>query len=275
MNGRRGSGRREDGQILALFAGALLVLILIGGLVIDGGNVFVVRRDSQNSADLGSMAGTKRLADYYVKAPGSPGQAFKVSAPADNVYTAIATRMGQNDCPTGAGSICSWTARYIGPRSGSTFQDLGPVLATDSAPPGAAGGQKALGVKVNVTKTPQTYLLGVIGQSTWTVDTTATAVAGQPPAGPGGALLPIGMIQPASMDEGTIYALTGGSTSPGNFGWLSWDGSNSAGALSDSICTPNNPPSPCLPNSRAILASRTRPACAAVSRPGSTTMKPS
>ena len=28
---------------------------------------------------------------------------------------------------------------------------------------------------------------------------------------------------------------------PGGFGWLSWDGSNSATALSDAVCTPSNP----------------------------------
>ena len=67
MKGKRTPSRREDGQILAIFAGALVLLILISGLVIDGGNVFVTRRDSQDSADIGSMAGTKRLADYYVK----------------------------------------------------------------------------------------------------------------------------------------------------------------------------------------------------------------
>ena len=49
MKGKRTTSRREDGQILAIFAGALVVLILISGLVIDGGNVFVTRRDSQDS----------------------------------------------------------------------------------------------------------------------------------------------------------------------------------------------------------------------------------
>ena len=36
--------------------------------------------------------------------------------------------------------------------------------------------------------------------------------------------------------------LTDGKDGPGGFGWLSWDGSNSANALSDSICEPSNPP---------------------------------
>jgi hypothetical protein len=226
---------RQDGQILAVFAGALVLLLLISGLVIDGGNAFLTRRDSQNSADLGAMAGTKRLADYYVKT-----QAFNGS---DNVYNAIATRMVQNDCASGAGSICSWTARYVGPRTGSTFQDLGPVGASDTAPPGAVSGQKALGVKVNVTKTPSTYFLGVMGQTTWTIQTTATAIAGQPPGAPAGQLLPIAMVEPASMDEGAIYALTSGSNGPGNFGWMQWiAGNNASNTLSTSLCTPDNPP---------------------------------
>ena len=44
--------------------------------------------------------------------------------------------------------------------------------------------------------------------------------------------------------EGQIYDITDGKDAPGGFGWLSWTGSNSAGALSDSICTPNNIPFP-------------------------------
>jgi Flp pilus assembly protein TadG len=234
MSHRRSPERREDGQILAIFAGALVLLILVSGLVIDGGNVFLTRRDTQNSADLASMAGAKRLADYYVK-----NQAFTGT---NNVYTTIATRMVQNDCSAAVGSICSWTARYVGPRTGSSFQDLGPVAATDTAPPGAVSGQQALGVKVDVTKTPQTYLLGIMGKTTWTVQTTATAITGQPPGAPASQLLPIAMVAPTTMAEGSIYALTSGSNGPGNFGWVSWDGSNSSGALATSLCTPNNPP---------------------------------
>ena len=47
--------------------------------------------------------------------------------------------------------------------------------------------------------------------------------------------------------EGALYSLTSGSNGPGNFGWVSWDGSNSAGSLATSLCTPNNPPLEKLP----------------------------
>ncbi len=221
--------RARQGQILPLFAGSLLVIILIVGLVIDGGNVFLQQRDSQNGADIGAMAGTKRLADYYVK-----GTAY---TPTNNVYTAIATRMTENNC--GASSACTWTAKYVGPRTGAGFLDLGPVAATDPNPPTVAG-QAALGVRVDVNRTPRTYLLGVIGQSAWNVNTSATALAQEPTGAPAGQLLPIGLTE-LPTQEGAVYALTSGSNGPGNFGWVSWDGSNSAGSLATSICTPNNP----------------------------------
>jgi Flp pilus assembly protein TadG len=221
--------RAQQGQILPLFAGALLVLILVVGLVIDGGNVFLQQRDSQNSADVGAMAGTKRLADYYVK-----GTAYTV---ADNVYSAISTRMAENNCAVA--SSCTWTARYVGPRTGAAFVDLGPVSAGDTAPP-IVSGQAALGVRVDVNRTPQTYLLGIIGQSAWNVNTSATALAQEPTGAPAGQLLPIGLTE-LPTQEGAVYALTSGSNGPGNFGWVSWDGSNNAGSLATSICTPNNP----------------------------------
>jgi len=223
--------RPGDGQILVIFAISVVVMLLVAGLVVDGGNAFLNRRDSQNASDIAAMAGTKRLADYYVKS-----QAFTGS---DNVYTTVAKRMTENGCTNA--TDCTWTARYVGPRTGATFADLGPVGATDSAPPGAVSGQKALGIKVDVNKTPRTFFLGVIGQGSWTVNSAATAITGQPSGAPAGQLLPIALVNPGSMDEGSIYALTSGSNGPGNFGWVSWDGSNSAGSLATSLCTPNNP----------------------------------
>jgi Flp pilus assembly protein TadG len=232
---RRPVARREapeQGQILVLFTFMLVVLVLVTGLVVDGGSAFLNRRDAQNSADIGAMAGTKRLADYYTHST-----AFK---PSDNAYTAIETRMTQNGCTTAVN--CTWTAHYVGPRTGSSFQDLGLVGANDSQVPGAVSGQKAMGIRVDVAKVAPTYFLGVIGQSDWNIGTTATAIAGQPAGAPAGQILPIALVQPNTMDEGSIYALTSGMNGPGNFGWLQWNSdNNAAGQLAASLCTPNNP----------------------------------
>jgi hypothetical protein len=225
----------ERGQILILFAGGLVALLLILGLVVDGGTAFVNRRDGQNSADLAALAGTKKVVDTWRQAS-NPG----VYPVGNGAYQAIQTSMTANDCPVGG--ICTWTAHYVGPRSGATFQDLGPVGEFDATIPGSASGTKAIGIKVDVTRTPRTYFLGVIGQSTWTVGTAATAIGGTFPGAPAGQLLPIAFVDTGTLpDLGALVALTNGANGPGNFGWVSWTGSNSSGGLWISICTPDNP----------------------------------
>ncbi len=210
----------QCGQILVVFAGGIFLLLLVAGLVIDGGTAFLNRRNAQNAADVAALAGTKQLADFYVGKDG-----FRV-------HRAISDSLVANGC-SGA---CTWTARYVGPRSGASFVDLGPVGVDDAAPP-----KGALGVKVDVTRRPHTYFLGVIGQGSWTVKTTATAVSGRPGGAPTGKLLPIAIWKLPDLKMGTIYALTNGKDAPGNFGWLGWFGANSSKSLADSICTPNNP----------------------------------
>jgi Flp pilus assembly protein TadG len=217
---------REDGQILVLFAGGLVALLLMVGLVIDGGTAFLNRRDAQNSADLSALSGVKRLADYYVNTV-----AFSST---NNVYTALQKSLSTNNCP--ASTDCTWTARYVGARSGASFADLGAVRASDTTPPIGT-----LGVKVDVQKTPRTFILGILGQSSWTVSTTATAIVAKPTGAPAGQLLPIGFKDGLNLVEGQVYALTSGMQAPGNFGFISWTGSNDAGALATAICTPNNP----------------------------------
>jgi hypothetical protein len=105
-------------------------------------------------------------------------------------------------------------------------------------------------VKVSVTTQPRTYFLGVAGQTHWSVGASATAVAGRIASPPPGVLLPIATNPPQPFLHGTEYTLTdtGSSSSgsspsfgPGNFGWLSWTGENSAGSLATSLCYPNNP----------------------------------
>jgi Flp pilus assembly protein TadG len=42
---------REDGQALPLFAAAIGALLLMAGVVVDGGNLFQNRQSLQNAAD--------------------------------------------------------------------------------------------------------------------------------------------------------------------------------------------------------------------------------
>ena len=43
--GRRPKPRRESGQVLVIFALALIAIVAMTGLVIDGGGTFVQRRE--------------------------------------------------------------------------------------------------------------------------------------------------------------------------------------------------------------------------------------
>lgn len=58
-------GRRtgERGQMLAIFAVALIALLSLAGLALDGGSAFAHRRDQQNATDLAALAAAN---DYLV-----------------------------------------------------------------------------------------------------------------------------------------------------------------------------------------------------------------
>jgi len=231
---RRRSRRAQRGQVLVLFAGGLIALIGVVGLVIDGGSVFFSRRDDQNASDLASLAGTKRLYDYYVS--------NSTYTATDNPYAKISTSLAENGCVAANG--CQWTARYVGARSGQSYPVLGTLnawSAGDVAPPGAVTGPKALGIQVDVRTQPRTYFLGVFGQGSWDVRTSATSMTGRLTEVPPSQLLPIALVDGQALNPGTIYSLTAGANGPGNFGWVSWDGSNTAGSLATSLCTPDNP----------------------------------
>ena len=49
--------RSNDGQIIVIFALALVAMIAMVGLVLDGGSTFAQRRGQQNAADLAALAG--------------------------------------------------------------------------------------------------------------------------------------------------------------------------------------------------------------------------
>ena len=171
---------RAEGQILVLFAGGLVVFLLLIGLVIDGGVAFLNRRDAQNTADLASLAGTKVVADLYVKG----------SSPV-SVYDAIeASAQGNNCLGASDPTPCTWTASYVG----ITRNDLGAVTQGSTPPSGT------FGVQVNVVRQPVTFIAGpaicmLNGGSldAWNVQTVATAMTYQSnQVAPAGAMLPIG-----------------------------------------------------------------------------------
>lgn len=80
---------REGGQILVIFALALIVIIGMVGLILDSGSAFAQRRGEQNAADLAAIAG----ANAYMNTSGpvavrtAAAQAAAIISAARNGYT--------------------------------------------------------------------------------------------------------------------------------------------------------------------------------------------
>ena len=131
------------GQVLVIFALALVAIVAMVGLVIDGGATFVQRRDQQNVADQAAMAG----AYAYVSASSNQGQAALAAA------------------------------RNIAAANGYTHDQSGVVVTVTVDTSGIAPT-----VQVDVSKPHQNYFAGVVGLPSWNVSTTATALTGAPNA---------------------------------------------------------------------------------------------
>jgi hypothetical protein len=241
---RRGS-RREgaEGQVLVLVAGGFIAFVAIVGLVLDGGVAFLNRREGQNAADLASMTGARVIAEHYMSG---------TSRTTDQIHDAVAGSLVQNNCTTAGATPCTFSATYVA--AGNVLTSPVTDGSTATVPTGT------IGVAVDVRRIPGTFFSSMLGFNSWTVDTvavsTATSIRNIPP----GVLLPIAACgwqsianpgdcvraadNPANIvqwNPGQIYDLTDGMDAPGGFGYISWSGSNTAGALATSLCNANNP----------------------------------
>ncbi len=133
---------REGGQILVLFVIALIAIIAMVGLVLDGGDTFAQRRDQQNGADLAAMAG----ANAYMNLNGN---VVARTAAAQSAATAAALRNGY---ATGANGVAL---------------DVTVTLLSGGAD-----------VKVGLSKPHPNAFSRIVGQNTWNVAVDATATAG-------------------------------------------------------------------------------------------------
>ncbi len=151
----------QRGQILVIFAGGLVALLLIGALVIDLGFAWMTQRHEQNAADTGALAAAR-----YIHPSGGGG--------------ANPTSMFQAAC------FYAREDGFFANASDNSFSSSGCVPANDPAgttlavhyPPTAAAGQYAgdpTKVEVALTQPNQTFLARVAGILAITVSTDAVA----------------------------------------------------------------------------------------------------
>lgn len=117
----------QRGQALVLIAFAIVGLIAITALAIDGGNVFSERRHAQSAADDGALAGGLAILNN----PGVTGVTSVITAP---IYSI--TGAEDNDFPNSVVSIARGVARSDGQRGaqftgcdGSTLKIAAPLTS--------------------------------------------------------------------------------------------------------------------------------------------------
>jgi hypothetical protein len=209
----RSNGPQPRGQILALFALSMVVLILAVALVIDGGNALLQRRASQNASDFAALAGARVVATWIDN--------DTVNGTDANVVSAINTTIAAN-----GGSAVTYGAPN-GPQYVSRAGAFTGWIGAGMIPVGTEG------VTVGSSRTFRPYLLGVVGGGTWTASAIATARGGYASSPPTGTLFPVGIAlaffetypfctgdvgsgpdcEPRQLTPGNLNV-------PGGFGWL-------------------------------------------------------
>ncbi len=219
MLGLHTSWRTPRGQMIVIFAITVTVIIMVVGLVVDGGNALAQRRGTQNAADFAALAGARVIAERI--------GGDLVNGTDANVKLAIQASMAIN----------RGTALTFGSPSGPQYVD------TKAQPIGvfvgfASGGKipaAAEGVTLGASRNWHPYFLGVIGINNWAASAVATAKGGYKAGGPGGNVFPAGIAEaffnnrqpcagPVSATVGDpcypMHLTPGNLNVPGGFGWL-------------------------------------------------------
>ena len=141
----------QRGQVIVLFSLALVAVIGMVGLVIDGGGAFAQRRDEQNVADFASVAG----ANAYMNSSGSVAARTAAAVAAAN---ASAAQNGYNQGVGGTALSVNVTLLSAGAR-----------------------------VDVGITRPHDNSFARIMGQNQWPVSVRAAADAGTIDTGVGAA----------------------------------------------------------------------------------------
>lgn len=164
-------GQRDGGQILALFAIFLVVLIGFAALAVDFGSWLKVRRDYQNVADAAALAGAPFLT--------RPVDSTKRLEARQAAWVALESQLGV----TVAGT--PWTADTPAstPVTDATGQfrmwvsspPIGAAAATAAKYPGASTGSTDRTIFVWVERNNDSYLSRIFGQGSRNISAWATA----------------------------------------------------------------------------------------------------
>jgi hypothetical protein len=204
---------RPRGQILALFALSMTVIVVAVAVVIDGGNALLQRRSSQNTSDFAALAGARIVATWIDN--------DTVNGTDPNVVNSINATVAAN------GGLAVTYGSPDGPRYVSRSGAFTGWVGSGTIPSGTEG------VTVSTSRTFRPYLLGIIGSGDWTASSVATARGGYAASPPAGNVFPAGISlaffetypfctgEVGSSPDCQPQHLTPGNLNvPGGFGWL-------------------------------------------------------
>jgi hypothetical protein len=149
---------RQSGQILVIFAGGLVTLLIIAALVIDLGFSFVLRRTEQNAADAGAIAAAR----FIRTGTGSAAEPVKMRR-------AACFYAEQNGFFPGAGGDDTQCVPANDPNG---------TILTVNYPPSTAGGSFSGTdgyVEVGLSRVHRSFLAGIVGLSNLRVSANAVA----------------------------------------------------------------------------------------------------
>jgi hypothetical protein len=242
----------ERGQMLAIVAAAMVVILAMVGLVIDVGHAWGQERDSQNGADASAHAGAIVLLERLTGGP-TPTGGWDWA-----VHLAVQQSATENGITVPEAEYVYWDAAEGNWARYSPSIMVGPADGL-ADPPANAQGVAAVGQKVF-----QPFIAQVLGFTSFTANTTATAVAGNI-GGPceleDCALLPIAFPATVVTCSGSnqsqittddwpintevIMPLCG--NNPGSVGWVDWTPNETTPGCTGTgtaeiICHVKNPP---------------------------------
>ncbi len=215
----------ERGQSIVLIALMLIGLLAIAALVLDGGNAYAQRRRMQNAADAGALAGAQELdSSARAKKQGYPSATDCTIHDAINEYTY--TRNGAK----------TFAANWV-----NTGGSIGAAFTCDGGTPPS----NAIGVQVIANTDFNTFFAVLLGNPIGAVSAVSASAFGGVQS-PGDSLQPLARKCDQPNDSNHMCGLTYGQSydiwqggEPGNFGWLSWAGCNSATCLEDNLAPGN------------------------------------
>lgn len=186
---------RQRGQILVVAALAMIAMIGLVALVLEGGNAYAQQRVVQNGADASANAGTVVLAQRL-------GGTNRTDA---DVFTAVSAVATSNQITAFTGRYTNVQGQPIDSSGTPTSLANAVVVGSGTIPPNAQG------VALGGTRSFDTMIGRAIGFNTFDASADATAVTGRLT---GGAFLPV--VFPVNITD----CSQNGSTGTGESNWL-------------------------------------------------------